>query len=317
MRTGAAAGHRGHYHAALCYDSDPDLLAVVLPFLLDGMAAGEPVVVALRDRTAALVRAALPADGPVSYLDPYSRPTAVIRSYREMLAGHVAAGAAQVRVVGEMPASAFGATWDWWARYEAATNHAYDEFPLWSLCAFDTRVTPAAVLDDVARTHPWTALPGGRHTPNGTYTEPAAFLAEDRPMLLDPAQRTGPAVELADPTPAQARAALRRVDPGLPADDVDDLIVAVSEVVTNALRHGRPPVLSRVWTTPDRIVVTVSDGGTGPRDLFVGLLPTRGPGAGGLGLWITHQSCSHVTQQRGPDDYTLRLTAGNPQFPIG
>jgi len=45
MRTGAAAGHTGYYHEAVCYGSDDDLLAVTLPFLLGGVAAGEPTVV--------------------------------------------------------------------------------------------------------------------------------------------------------------------------------------------------------------------------------------------------------------------------------
>ena len=38
MRTGAAAGHVGYFHEAVCYDSDEHLLGVVVPFLLDGVA---------------------------------------------------------------------------------------------------------------------------------------------------------------------------------------------------------------------------------------------------------------------------------------
>ena len=59
VRTGAPAGHRGYFHEALLYQSDEEFLAVALPFLQDGVAAGEPVVVALGDRSAALVQAAL------------------------------------------------------------------------------------------------------------------------------------------------------------------------------------------------------------------------------------------------------------------
>jgi hypothetical protein len=39
--------HRGYFHEALLYDSDEEFLAVALPFLQDGVAAGEPVLVAL------------------------------------------------------------------------------------------------------------------------------------------------------------------------------------------------------------------------------------------------------------------------------
>jgi anti-sigma regulatory factor (Ser/Thr protein kinase) len=315
MRTGAAAGHHGYFHEAVCYDSDEHLLAVVLPFLVGGVAAGEPTVVALGARNAALVRAALPAQSGVSFLtggEVYARPAGAIRSYREMLASYVADGAQQIRIIGELPVATLGTTWDWWARYESTINHAYDDFPLWSMCAYDTRITPAPVLQDVARTHPRVATPDGRHLPSAPYTEPTAYLSEDRPVVLDPIQRTPPVIELTDPSPAQARRAVYDADRGhLPARDVEDLVVSVSETVSNALRHGRPPVRVHLWAADDRIVVSVSDGGEGPKNPFAGLLPASNGSAGGLGLWITYQSCNHVAMYRSPDTFALRLTAGN------
>ncbi|MFD0788337.1 MEDS domain-containing protein, partial [Micromonospora azadirachtae] len=197
----------------------------------------------------------------------YARPTAAIRSYRQLLADQVAAGAGQIRIIGELPQIAFGPTWDWWARYESAINHAYDDFPLWSICAYDNRITPPHVLDEVARTHPRFATIGDGHLPSPTYTEPTVYLREECTAPADPLQATAPLIELTDPTAAQARAAVQAVDRRvLPPDDVDDLIVAVSETVTNALRHGRPPVRLRLWAAQDRIVATVSDGGDGPKD---------------------------------------------------
>ncbi|MEO3922557.1 anti-sigma factor RsbA family regulatory protein [Micromonosporaceae bacterium B7E4] len=317
MRTGAAAGHEGYYHEAVTYRSDDELLAVVLPFLLGGVSAGEPTVVSLGERTGALVRAALPAGSDVTFLpggDLYARPAAAIRAYQRMLAGYVAEGARQIRIIGEVPRAALGATWDWWARYESAINHAYDSFPLWSMCAYDTRITPAPVLADVLRTHPRVVTADGRR-PSETYTEPKAYLTEERSPLPDPLQRTPPLVELVDPSPNRARQAVYELDSGLlRTDEVEDLVVAVSETVTNALRHGRPPVRFRLWAGVDRIVVAVSDGGGGPEDPFAGLLPAADGGAGGLGLWITYQSCNHVVLNRSQGAFTLRLTAGNPHF---
>ncbi|MER6757122.1 anti-sigma factor RsbA family regulatory protein [Micromonospora echinofusca] len=315
MRTGAAAQHQGYYHEAVRYGSDDELLAVVVPFLLGGADAGEPTFVALGEHTGGLVRSALPVGCKVEFLpggDLYSRPAAAIRSYRELLAEQVAAGAGQIRIIGEMPPGSFGATWDWWARYESAINHAYDDFPLWSMCAYDTRTTPSAVLADVARTHPRFATADGRHVPSPAWTPPRDYLRQDLPVVPDPLQARPPAVELTDPTAAEARAAVHKVDQGqVPVDEVEDLVVAVSEIVTNALRHGRPPVRLRVWAGDDRIVATVSDAGDGPGDPFCGLLPASNGAPGGLGLWITYQSCNHVTWQRDDDGFTLRLTAGN------
>jgi anti-sigma regulatory factor (Ser/Thr protein kinase) len=318
MRTGAATGHRGYFHEAVYYSSDDELLAVLVPFLLGGAAAGEPTIVALGERNAALVRSALPAGAPVRYAPGgamYARPAAAIRSYRRLLAGHVADGAAQIRIIGELPAAAFRATWDSWIRYESAINHAYDDFPLWSMCAYDRRTTPNAMLHDVARTHPRTARPDGSHRVSEPYTEPEVFLTEPRVMVSDPVQHTTPVAELTDPGPALARQVVRAADPGsVPPAEVEDLVLAVSEAVTNAMLYGRPPVLMRVWSGGDRLVVTVSDTGTGPKDPFAGLLPASDSDSavGGRGLWITHQSVNQVSTARSPDGYTIRMVAGNP-----
>ncbi|KKK06864.1 sensor histidine kinase [Micromonospora sp. HK10] len=320
MRTGAAAGHVGYFHEAVLYDSDEHLLAVVVPFLLGGVAAGEPAIVGFGERNAELVRRALPAGAEVTFLpggEVYARPTSAIRSYRKLLAGYVAQGVGQIRIVGELPPIVFGATWDWWARYESAINHAYDDFPLWSMCAYDTRRTPPPVLSDVARTHPRVARPDGSHPPSPTYTPPESYLTEPRPMVVDPVQRTAPLVELTDPSPARARAAVQAADRGhLRPEVVEDLMVAVSEMVTNALRHGTAPVRLRLWSARDRIVVTVHDRGEGPKDPYAGLLPAGDGSAGGLGLWISHQACDHVSLHREADGFTVRLTAGNPHVPV-
>jgi len=116
-------------------------------------------------------------------------------------------------------------------------------------------------------------------------------------------QHGRPVAVLTDPAPAEAREAVRDVDRGeVPEDEVEDLVVAVSETVTNAIRHGRAPVEVRVWPGGDRIVVTVSDAGPGPADPFAGLTPAAEDEISGRGLWITHQSVNHVTtvRRRGP-----------------
>jgi anti-sigma regulatory factor (Ser/Thr protein kinase) len=316
MRTGAAAGHTGYFHEALCYSSDEELLAVLVPFLTGGAEAGEPTLVALGERNSALVRSALPRGTNVEYTtggDVYARPTGAIRGYRQLLARHVADGARQIRIIGELPPAAFGRTWDWWARYESAINHAYDDFPLWSMCAYDRRTTPEPMMRDVERTHPRTARADGTHQGNAAYTDPLAYLAESHPMEPDPVQAAPPYAEVVNPPPMLARRAAREAARGvLTADEEEDLVVAVSEAVTNALVHGRPPVEMRLWRGTDRLVVTVRDGGAGPKDPFAGLLPATDTSDGGRGLWITHQSVNHVTSERDADGYTLRLTAGNP-----
>ena len=308
------AERRGYDHSAIYYSSDEELLAVAVPFLLGGCDAGEPTVVSLEPERAELVRGALPRSAEVTFLvtdDLYVRPAAAIREYRTMMAGFVAEGATGIRIVGEVPTAAIATTWDWWARYEAAVNHAYDEFPLRSMCAYDTRTTPRHVLEDVTRTHPFIATPDGGHHANGDYLEPPAFLAAPRPMTPYPVQLTPPRVELVDPTAAAARRAVLGTPTSVPAGEIDDLVMAVSEIVANALSHGRPPVRFRLWSDTDRVVVTVHDTGTGPHDPFAGLVPAPDRGTGGFGLWLAHQLCAHVALHRDEHGFTVRLTAGN------
>ena len=305
MRTGAPAGYRGYFHESLCYGSEEELLAVAVPFLVGGADAGEPSLVSLdRGKTAAL-RAALPAGSGVTFLSGdavYARPASVIQAYRHICASYVARGAQQIRIIGELPTTALGATWDWWVRYEAAVNRAYDEYPLWTLCAYDTRQTPEHVLADVARTHPHAATADGRHLSSDTFTDPVGYLGVDEHVP-------------ADPLPVDARRAVRDADRGgLSIDDVDDMVVAVSEVVTNSIRYGRPPTVVRIWTGRDRMVVTVTDAGSGPADPYAGLLPVADASDGGRGLWIAYQSCNHVIASQAAGRYTLRLTAGNPIY---
>ena len=314
MTAGPDTARRGHDHAAVSYGSDAELLAVTVPFLEAGLAAGEPTVVSLGPERAELVRRNLSPSAKVQYLpfgDVYARPAAAIRSYRELMAGFLADGAAGIRIVGELPRFAIDTSWDWWARYEAAVDHAYDEFPLRTICAYDTRTTPRHVLDDVARTHRFVATPGGGRRGNTAFVEPRVFLAGSRPMTPHPIQHTAPLAELTDPQPSAARrAVLDVIKTDLPAAEIDDLVLAVSELVDNALRHGRPPVELKVWADADHVVVTVHDTGEGPGDPYAGLLPAARH-IGGRGLWIAHQICSEVTLHCDETGFTARLTAGN------
>ncbi|MEV6829538.1 anti-sigma factor RsbA family regulatory protein [Amycolatopsis sp. NPDC051102] len=304
---------RGYDHAAVHYTSDAELLAVAVPFLEGGLAAGEPTLVSLEPDRAELVRDALAPSAPVEFLvagDLYARPAAAIRSYRELMAGFVAGGAAGIRIFGEIPQAVIDTSWDWWARYESAVNHAYDEFPLRSMCAYDTRTTPRHVLADVARTHPFVATPDGGHHTNSGYVDPRSFLAVPRPMTPLPIELTAPRVELADPRPSDARRAVAAAAPaGLAEGELDDLVLAVSEIVDNALRHGRPPVRVRIWADAGHVVVTVHDTGVGPDDPFAGLLPADRR-VGGRGLWIAHQVCAEVALHHDDTGFTVRLTAG-------
>ncbi len=315
MRSGPPAGHDGIYHETAFFGSDEEFLAVVVPFLRDGVAAGEPTVSLFGERHQGLVRSALGTGSGVVFIDGdrhYQRPAVAIKRHREMLGGYVAEGATQIRIAGDVPHPGVGVPWEWWARYEAAANTVYNEFPMYGLCPYDTRTAPAEVLDHARRTHAYVVMPDGRRERSPLYQDPRDFLATAVNSWEDPLEALPPAVELVDPVVRHARLAVAGLQDiaGLAVDDLNGLVLSTSEAVTNALLYGRAPVRVRAWAVPGRIVVTVTDSGPGPADPSSGLMPGSGPG--GLGLWLAHQLCSYVSLRRAPDGFTIRLVGGEP-----
>ncbi len=311
------AGQGVHFHEAAVYGSDDEFLSVLVPFLRQGIDAGEPTIACLPPSKARLLRRAFVDASSVTFLDAaavYANPATAVKHYRDLVAHHTQRGARQVRLVGEIDNPGHLTPWGPWARYEAAVNHLFDDLPLWSLCTYDARTTPRPVLDDVLRTHPWLALPGGNHTSNTAFTDPLVFLETHVPNPTEVAlPRRTPTVELRTPHPEQARDAAHRVGEraGLGEARTGELVLAVSESVTNAVHHGQPPVWLRLWAEPHRVVTTVTDAGDGPDNPLAGLAPAqRSRADGGLGLWIVHQVCDYVAMRRHEDGYTVVLVVG-------
>jgi len=315
VRSGAAAEHDGYFHEAAFYDSDDDFVALVEPFLRDGVAAGEPTLVACAERNTALLREAVGDLDGIAFVpgeQQYRSPGFTVAAYRAMFGSLVAGGASQIRVIGDVPHPGVGVPWDGWARYEAAINHAYDDFPLWGLCPYDTRTTPDHVLEEVQRTHQWLASESGHHRNHG-YLDPRLVLQQLSPSP-DPIEVCTPDLEAVDPTPASARHLVEALAQGtdLEPSSVANLVLAVSEVVTNSIRHGEPPRIMRAWSERDRVVVTVKDGGPGLADPLTGLLEPDPEQPSGRGMWIVHQVCSDVGLRTEADGFTVRLCAGRP-----
>ena len=302
--------HAGFRHLGVIYGADEELLAVALPFLRDGAAAGEPTLLAGNERQQRIVADELGDLPGITVLDQDPSDDA-LRSLRDSYALHtglVRAGAAQIRVLGgPLP----NGPWRDRPRYEAAINHFFSALPVWAICPYDTRDTPDDVLADVERTHPYLTDPRGHTSPSPSFEDPAAFLNQRARATADPLQDSTPDVELVDPSSAKAGhvvmvlAQATRLD----HDSIEALRLSVGELVRNALVHGRRPVRVRVWTAADRVVVTVRDAGAGPADAFVGLLPRdpHGDPDDASTLHVIHQAVSEVSMFTTADGFTVRL----------
>jgi anti-sigma regulatory factor (Ser/Thr protein kinase) len=315
MTAKAARAWWGCVHEAGFYGSDDEFRALIVPFVEDGLAAGEPVIIGYDERKADLLRSWLPDSSAVTFLGGqslYASPAGTIASYSKLFDGYLTEGASRIRIAGDVPHPGNGGRFEGWDRYEAALNTVWDDLPVWALCLYDTATAPAAVLEVVEQTHPRIALPGGSRRGGRGYLDPSDF--RGLPVPPDPLERTAPAAEFLAGSAAEARHALDKAGRGLVADEIlQDLLIGVSEAVSNALLYGQPPVTVRIWAGPGRLVVSVHDQGDGPADHLAGLVPTphRGTGQGmGLGLWVMHQLGLDVALCYGDDGFTVRLSGG-------
>ena len=308
------AHQTGFLHELVLHGANEEMLEFVLPFVRDGLAAEEPTLLLVRPETAATV---LDSVGPSPYLlllpaqGQPGRPASDLRATETLLTGY-GLGTSQVRIVNQEPVVP-EAQWHEWRRLEAVVNLALRRHNTWAVCVYDRRPLTDEMVEDLYATHHLTGQ-GDHHRRNDRYQDPVEFISKHQDAPPDPVERETPSAQLVDPSPATARAAVAGFarQTRLPGPEIENIVLAAHEAVSNAILHGRPPVVLRLWVRPAGLTVTVTDTGPGPTDPFVGLLPPEHSNGAGLGLWISHQLVD-ITHRRHPDGYTVRLaTAALP-----
>jgi anti-sigma regulatory factor (Ser/Thr protein kinase) len=302
------------------YDDDAALLDVAVPFLREGVERGQPTLLGVGSSVRPLILDALGGVGGVTQLPEWQSAAAfsTLHSNRQLITEHADGGSRPVRLLGEVPYRSDFPSWNGWIRYEAAVNALYADLGVSMLCVYDRRVAAPEILDDVNRAHPSLAAKGDGGS-NPLFVEPATLLADLARRDLDPIETQRPSLELVDERSSISRHAVAALAATTSLDEssINALVLALGEVVTNALTRGRPPVVVRAWAADDGVVVTVRDHGPGPSDPFVGMVPTDNAPAGGLGLHIAYQSCTLVTMTRSTSDFTVHLTMRNTARPEG
>jgi anti-sigma regulatory factor (Ser/Thr protein kinase) len=120
-----------------------------------------------------------------------------------------------------------------------------------------------------------------------------------------------PAAVLTGVTAANVAEVRRRVAAaaqrlGMSPDRYDPFVVAVNEIVINAIRHGGGRADVTILAARAELVVEVRDRGSGLPAGTTGQLPPPTQ-AGGRGLWLVDQLCRDVTFDSGPTGTTVRL----------
>lgn len=277
-------------HDLLVYDSDEQYMEQMVPFFEAGLERGNALVAVPARATAPLLREALgPASEQVRFHiceDWYTRPEAALASYDAAVRACLRDGATGVCVVAEVPFCSSQYGWDSWIRYEAIFNAAFAGRPVTVMCTYDSRVVPKRVLDAVRRSHPY-VVSDGRHE-NPVYQEPAELLRS-----FEPAPEPLPELHdlPVDVDPRALRGALsgELADAGVAPSQAEGMILAASEAVVNATRHGDGVRRIRVGGRHGTFACEVTDRGGRLKDPLAGYVPPATPIASGAGLWAARQ----------------------------
>lgn len=303
-------------HGSAVVASDAELLACALPFLDEGLRAGDLVALTCPPSTVELISAelgeraaAVTSEPGISLLG--ARAPDALGLARRYLDRAAEQGSGRLRVLAEIDFGPDPADWREGQRYESVCNRLLAGVPVSSMCVYDRRRLPAPVVASAAATHPH-QVSGDTWMPSPAFQDPGAYVPA-LPLPREPVEDGDPVFAVDD---APTLAGLRRQLAAVIAvrvpdrDQQEDLHLAVSEIAANAFRHGVRPVSARLWAEGDRVVCVISDRGTSYEDPFSGFVPAHGPdlSQGGMGLWLARKLWDHVDVLPGPRGLSVRLS---------
>ncbi|HEY2601123.1 MAG TPA: sensor histidine kinase [Thermoleophilaceae bacterium] len=292
-------------HHAFVYDSDEEYAARAVGFLRDGLDAGEACVVAHNRAGLATMRDALGPDRDrVAFVDvswTYTRPARAVAAYYGTFVG-LLQSSTSVRAVAEFQ---FGPTfddWNEWHSYEAITNLAYAHLPVWVVCTYPANGLPDRVLNGVLSTH--SDVLTDRWAPSDHFEDPkeAVRRLAPEPEPLPDLRSWSVGSDL-----VRFREQLARdlVAAKVPAAKALEMLVAGTEIASNAVEHGAGIEEVRVGRIDGRFVCEVIDRGSGFDDPVAGYLAPR-PGTG-KGLWVARQLTWRLESFSSPRGFTVRI----------
>lgn len=296
-------------HDAFVYDCDDTFVAQTGAHLQLGLAAGAHAVAVTTQHNLGLLRESLGRDSDkVVYIDRdewYRHPARVLAGFDRVLRDAEAAGAPSVYAIGEVRYGTTPGEWDRWTAYEATVDRAFAGRELEVVCPYDERVLPAAVLDRACATHEHVITDARR--PSTGYADAATVVRAHTPVPeLLPQLRT-----LAPPAGTHGLRGLLAAEmkaEDVPAAAARDMLLAASEVFTNARQHGGGATSLSVGRVGTHFVCEIADAGAGLDDPLAGYLPPRPAQRSGAGLWVARQATSAIEFLR-PDagGLTVRL----------
>lgn len=307
MQTMSAHGEgAGFVHSALFYRDQPEYLHGVVPFILDGLRKGEPVLVAVPTDNLALLRDALgdvTAELTMADLCVVGRnPARILGIESAFAAGH----AGPVRVVGEpiWP----GRTADEYpgcVQHEALVNLAFEGTGASVLCPYDACQLAGDVLADARMTHPLVAQSGSRGS-SADYAPDDALARYNQPLPHSPEAVAYVTNTHADLRALRSFAARHAQWLGLSPDGLADLQIIATELATNSLDHTGGACRLALWRHDAHVVCEASDSGR-LGDPLAGRRPPAGDAVTGRGLFLVNAMADLVRTHATPTGTTIQV----------
>jgi anti-sigma regulatory factor (Ser/Thr protein kinase) len=291
-------------HEAVFYAGPEAFLDHVAPFVEAGVAAGEPVMVALEAPKLRALRERLGSAAErvelVDMGDIGHNPACIIPAWRDFVAGRPGAlrGVGEPIWPGRSPAELVECQC-----HEVLLNQAFattDGFHL--VCPYDAAHLDRDVIEEAERSHPWVGA-----------SESARYRGADGPPpQLSAALPDPPGLPPDHPITWETLAGIRALvaeharEAGVSEQRAGDLVLATHEVATNSIRHGGGLGTLRVWHDGDTVICEVRDRGRLDQPLAGRARPELDEG-GGWGLWLANQLCDLVQIRTLPDGNVVRL----------
>lgn len=306
----AASAHTTFQHEALLYDGLEDLVAHTARFVREGLAGGEPVMVAMTADKLVALAAALGEDADRLQLVDMAQlgrnPARIIPAWQRFLDEH-AAGGRPVRGVGEPI---------WAGRpddelvecqcHEALLNVAFARQAGFRLrCPYDRTTLAPDVLHEARRSHP-VVVEDGISAPSLELRGEGGRACPDTPLPPPRGRFDALGVERRTMRDVRALVARRATEAGLPGWRVQDAVRAVHELAANSVRHGGGHGVLRIWRSEDSLVCEVRDRGH-IADPLAGRRRPCATAVSGRGLWVATQVADLLQIRTGPAGSTLRL----------
>lgn len=295
---------RAFRHQAFIYEGSDEYLAGTIPFLREGLAAGEPILVAVDEPHGDLIAAELGADAlRVLFVDSHrvgSNPALAIPVWRDFVSDH----GRPVRGIGEPAWTDRGqAAVEEGHRHESLLNHAF-RGAAWSLlCPYDAEALDDQALEQVACSHELISRQGRTERSARFEADPDCLAGELPPPRARPEVLAFGLNELGEVRRRVAAAAERA---GLDPRGVADLVTAASELAANSVMHGGGRGTLRLWREGDDLLAEVKDAGLIEEPMVGRMRPVLSQ-EGGRGLWLANQLCDLVQIRSGAAGTTVRL----------